>query len=59
MLAYFWLLATPAVGLIFGTYLYLAVCYCGVHYDEVGNLGVGAWLGLQIEINRKGLAGSS
>lgn len=34
MLAYFWLLATPAVGLVFGTYLFLAVTFGGVHYDE-------------------------
>ncbi len=34
MLAYFWLLATPAVGLVFGIYLYVSVCFCGVHYDE-------------------------
>ena len=30
MLAYFWLLATPAVGLVFGIYLFLSVCYAGV-----------------------------
>jgi hypothetical protein len=34
MLAYFWLLATPAVGLVFGTYLFMSVTYAGVHYDE-------------------------
>ncbi len=33
MMAYFWLLATPAVGAVFGLYLYLS-CLCGVHFDE-------------------------
>ena len=34
MLAYYWLLATPAVGLVFGSYLYVACNWCGVHHDE-------------------------
>ncbi len=34
MLAYYWLLATPVVGLIFGVYLYASVCWFGAHYDE-------------------------
>jgi hypothetical protein len=34
MLAYFWLLATPVVGLVFGVYLYVSVCWAGVHFDE-------------------------
>ena len=34
MLAYYWLLATPAMALVFGLYLYLSVCACHVHYDE-------------------------
>ncbi|GIL77238.1 hypothetical protein Vretifemale_6729 [Volvox reticuliferus] len=34
MLSYYWLLATPAVGFVFGLYLYLSVCWCHVHYDE-------------------------
>jgi hypothetical protein len=34
MLAYYWLLATPAVGLVFGCYLYLSCNWAGVHHDE-------------------------
>ena len=34
MLAYYWLLATPVVGLVFGVYLYASTCLFGVHYDE-------------------------
>jgi hypothetical protein len=34
MLAYYWLLATPVVGLVFGVYLYASTCVFGVHYDE-------------------------
>ncbi|EFJ44074.1 hypothetical protein VOLCADRAFT_65342, partial [Volvox carteri f. nagariensis] len=34
MLAYYWLLATPAVGFVFGLYLYISVCWFHVHYDE-------------------------
>ncbi|GLI59475.1 hypothetical protein VaNZ11_001358 [Volvox africanus] len=34
MLSYYWLLATPAMGFVFGLYLYLSVCWCHVHYDE-------------------------
>lgn len=34
MLAYYWLLATPCVGAIFGVYLWLCVCMGHVHYDE-------------------------
>lgn len=34
VLAYYWVLATPTVGLLFGTYLYAAVNWFGVHYDE-------------------------
>lgn len=34
MLAYYWLLATPAMGFIFGLYLYISVCWFHVHYDE-------------------------
>lgn len=36
MLAYYWLLATPAMGFVFGLYLYISVCWFHVHYDEVG-----------------------
>mmetsp|Transcript_31178 Transcript_31178/g.92979 ORF Transcript_31178/g.92979 Transcript_31178/m.92979 type:complete len:255 (-) Transcript_31178:755-1519(-) len=34
MLAYYWLLATPAVALVFGLYLYVSVCWLGCHFDE-------------------------
>lgn len=34
MLAYYWLLATPAMGLVFGLYLYISCCWFHVHYDE-------------------------
>ena len=34
MLAYYWVLATPAVGFLFGCYLYVAVTWLQVHYDE-------------------------
>ncbi|KDD72728.1 hypothetical protein H632_c2969p0, partial [Helicosporidium sp. ATCC 50920] len=34
VLAYYWVLATPSVGLLFGAYLYVAVNWMGVHYDE-------------------------
>ncbi len=34
MLAYYWVLATPTVGFIFGAYLYLSVNWFHVHYDE-------------------------
>ena len=33
-LAYYWVLATPAVGFLFGCYLYIAVNWFHVHYDE-------------------------
>jgi len=35
MLCYYWVLATPAVGWLFGCYLYVCVNWFGVHYDEV------------------------
>lgn len=34
MLAYYWLLATPTVALLFGAYLYACINWFGVHYDE-------------------------
>ncbi len=34
VLAYYWLLATPTVGFLFGMYLYVCVNLCHVHYDE-------------------------
>jgi hypothetical protein len=34
MLAYYWLLATPAMGFVFGLYLYICVNWFHVHYDE-------------------------
>ena len=34
MCAYYWLLATPVVGLVFGVYLYASTCIFGVHFDE-------------------------
>lgn len=34
MLAYYWVLVTPAVGLLFGCYLYVAVNLFHCHYDE-------------------------
>ena len=34
MLAYFWLLATPVVGVLFGCYLYACCNWLGVHHDE-------------------------
>lgn len=33
-LAYYWLLATPTVGFLFGAYLYISVNWFHVHYDE-------------------------
>lgn len=41
-LMYFWVLATPTVGLLFGVYLYVAANWLHVHYDE-------AFSALQIE----------
>ena len=34
MLAYYWVVATPAVGFLFGFYLYVAVNLFHCHYDE-------------------------
>ena len=34
MLAYYWLLATPVVGVLFGCYLYACCNWLGVHHDE-------------------------
>ncbi|GAB4822190.1 hypothetical protein N2152v2_009236 [Parachlorella kessleri] len=34
VLAYYWLLATPTVGFLFGCYLFLSVNVFHVHYDE-------------------------
>lgn len=34
VLLYFWVLATPTVGLIFGLYLYVSGNWLHVHYDE-------------------------
>lgn len=34
MLAYYWVLATPAVGFLFGCYLYVCVNIFHCHYDE-------------------------
>ncbi|KAK9835056.1 hypothetical protein WJX81_007542 [Elliptochloris bilobata] len=34
MLAYYWVLATPSVGFLFGAYLYVSVNWFHVHYDE-------------------------
>lgn len=34
MLAFYWIIATPPVGFLFGCYLYIAVNWFGVHYDE-------------------------
>uniref|UniRef100_A0A7S0RR47 Uncharacterized protein n=1 Tax=Chlamydomonas leiostraca TaxID=1034604 RepID=A0A7S0RR47_9CHLO len=34
MMAYYWLLATPAVGAVFGLYLYVGVVWGAVFYDE-------------------------
>ena len=34
LLAYYWILATPVVGLLFGAYLYISCNGLGVHYDE-------------------------
>ncbi|MEW5320472.1 MAG: hypothetical protein WDW38_011542 [Sanguina aurantia] len=34
MLAYYWLLATPAMGFVLGIYLYVSVCVLRIHYDE-------------------------
>lgn len=33
-LLYFWMLATPTVGLLFGLYLYISVNWLHLHYDE-------------------------
>ena len=34
MLAYFWVLATPTIGFLFGCYLYVCVNWFHLHYDE-------------------------
>uniref|UniRef100_A0A7S1T4N1 Calcineurin-like phosphoesterase domain-containing protein n=1 Tax=Tetraselmis chuii TaxID=63592 RepID=A0A7S1T4N1_9CHLO len=34
VLAYYWVLATPAIAAIFGCYLYIMVCWAHVHFDE-------------------------
>lgn len=34
MLAYYWLLASPAMGLVFGIYLYVTCSFYHIHYDE-------------------------
>lgn len=34
VLAYYWLLATPVMGFLFGTYLYFCANWFHVHYDE-------------------------
>jgi hypothetical protein len=34
MLAYYWVLAIPAMGAVFGAYLYASLCFCHVHFDE-------------------------
>lgn len=47
MLAYYWMLAIPAMGFVFGLYLYVCVCWFHVHYDE-------AFSALRI-VNFKGL----
>lgn len=33
-LLYFWMLATPTVGFLFGLYLYISVNWLHLHYDE-------------------------
>lgn len=33
-LAYYWIFATPAVAAVFGLYLYIAVNWFNVHFDE-------------------------
>lgn len=32
--SFFWMLATPVVGLVFGSYLYLSSTFFGIHFDE-------------------------
>lgn len=34
MLAYYWVLAIPAMAGVFGLYLYASLCFCHVHFDE-------------------------
>jgi hypothetical protein len=34
MLAYYWVLAIPAMAGVFGLYLYISLCFCHVHFDE-------------------------
>ena len=34
MLAYYWVLATPTIGFLFGCYLYVCVNWFHLHYDE-------------------------
>ncbi|GMH37404.1 hypothetical protein BSKO_05277 [Bryopsis sp. KO-2023] len=34
MLGYYWLLAPPAIGQVFGLYLYVCCCIFHIHYDE-------------------------
>ncbi len=34
MLAYYWVLAIPGMGVVLGLYLYVCVCWFHVHYDE-------------------------
>jgi hypothetical protein len=31
---YFWVLSTPVVSLIFGSYLYICINWFGIHFDE-------------------------
>lgn len=34
MLAFYWVLATPTMGFLFGVYLYVCINHFHVHYDE-------------------------
>jgi len=56
VLMYFWVLATPTVGFLFGLYLYIAGNWLHVHYDEsFSALQVANYKGfLRLHITRSG-----
>lgn len=56
VLAYFWVLATPTVGFLFGLYLYICVNWFGLHYDEAfSSLQVPEYKGfLRMHITQQG-----
>jgi hypothetical protein len=55
MLAYYWVLATPVMGFLFGCYLYISVNWFHVHYDEAfSSLRISHYKGFsRLHVNRK------